>query len=124
MRKKRDWDVFFAGGFYAEHKGIAYNLENFLQLVKDNPTEFMRYCEISVTENGLIFLACPSHAKIEEYLNKKGFKNLCQVWYDNLDFETLTKSQLKVLYALEENRLIVKGLVDYMRREKSEYNEG
>ena len=79
MRKKRDWDVFFAGGFYAEHKRIAYNLENFLQLVKDNPTEFMRYCEISVTENGLIFLACPSHAKIEEYLNKKGFKNLCQV---------------------------------------------
>ena len=101
--------------WYAERKGIAYNVDNFIELARANPDRFIRYCEIAVTENGLIFLAVPSHREIEKYLRKKGFTNLCMVWYNILECEYFSSAQVKTLEALEASHLLASGLVERYR---------
>lgn len=97
---------------YEKYRHVAFTLSEFLKMVKANKEHFIRYCEIVVTDNGLIFLASPSHMGVAEWLRKKGFKNFILVWYDgyvSYDKENamkLTASQMKVLSALLDHGLI------------------
>ena len=102
---------------YERYRHVAFTLSEFLKMVKANKEHFIRYCEIVVTDNGLIFLASPSHMDVAEWLRKKGFKNFILVWYDgyvSYDKENimkLTKGQMIVLAALLDCGLIY-SLID------------
>ena len=97
---------------YAKYRHVAFTLDEFLKMVKANKEHFINYCEIVVTDNGLIFLASPSHMDCAEWLRKKGFKNFILVWYygfvsyDKGNAMKLTASQMKVLVALLDHGLI------------------
>lgn len=91
---------------YYKYRGVGFSCNQFLKLVKEHPDEFIHYCEILVTENGIVFLACPNHEQTERLLTQKGFSNLLWVWYDNLKWGTLTDAQFKVLQSLRQNLLI------------------
>lgn len=101
---------------YEKYRHVAFTLSEFLKMVKAYRFHFIHYCEIVVTENGLIFLASPSHGSVAEWLKKKGFANCVSVWYndwtlENCDvknFKRLTASQLRIL-----NSLIGHGLISY-----------
>lgn len=101
---------------YEKYRHVAFTLDEFLNMVKENRKHFINYCEIVVTGNGLIFLASPSHSSVAEWLKKKGFVNCVSVWYndwtlENCDvknFKRLTASQLRIL-----NSLISHGLMSY-----------
>ncbi len=45
---------------YERHRHVAFTLDEFLKMVKANKEHFINYCEIVVTDNGLISLASPS----------------------------------------------------------------
>lgn len=91
---------------YERHRHVAFTLDEFLKMVKVNKEHFINYCEIVVTDNGLIFLASPSHMDCAKWLRKKGFTNFILVWYngfvsyDKENAMKLTTSQMKVLAAL------------------------
>lgn len=91
---------------------VAFTLDEFLKMVKVNKEHFINYCEIVVTDNGLIFLASPSHMACAKWLRKKGFTNFILVWYsgfvsyDKENAMKLTTSQMKVLAALLDRGLI------------------
>lgn len=99
---------------YEKYRHVAFTLSEFLKMVKENRKYFINYCEIVVTENGLVFLASPSHVSVVEWLKKKGFVDCISVWYDNWafescdikDFKRLTESQLRVLDSLVSHGLI------------------
>lgn len=97
---------------YERYRHIAFTLDEFLKMVKANKEHFINYCEIVVTDNGLIFLASPSHMDVAEWLRKKGFTNFILVWYDGFvsydkgNAIKLTASQMKVLAALLDHGLI------------------
>lgn len=101
---------------YEKYRHVAFTLDEFLNMVKAHKEHFINYCEIVVTENGLVFLASPSHGSVVEWLKKKGFVNCVSVWYndwmlENCDvknFKRLTASQLRIL-----NSLISHGLMSY-----------
>ena len=91
---------------YERHRHVAFTLDEFLKMVKANKEHFINYCKIVVTDNGLIFLASPSHMDCAEWLRKKGFTNFILVWYngfvsyDKENAMKLTTSQMKVLATL------------------------
>lgn len=97
---------------YERYRHVAFTLGEFLKMVKANKAHFIRYCEIVITDNGLIFLASPSHMDVAEWLRKKGFTNFILVWYngfvsyDKENCMRLTKGQMKVLAALLDHGLI------------------
>lgn len=99
---------------YEKYRHVAFTLDEFLNMVKAHKEYFINYCEIVVTENGLVFLASPSHCSVVEWLKKKGFVDCISVWYDNWAFEScdikglkrLTASQLRVLNSLVSHGLI------------------
>lgn len=97
---------------YERYRHIAFTLDEFLKMVKANKEHFINYCEIVITDNGLIFLASPSHMDCAEWLRKKGFTNFILVWYNGFvsyDKENAMKlitSQMKVLAALLDRGLI------------------
>lgn len=101
---------------YEKYRHVAFTLDEFLNMVKAHKEYFINYCEIIVTENGLIFLASPSHGSVAEWLKKKGFINCVSVWYNDWtlencgvkNFKRLTASQLRIL-----NSLISHGLMSY-----------
>lgn len=96
---------------YEKYKHVPFSLDEFLKMAKANKEHFIRYCEIVVTDNGLIFLASPSLMDVAEWLRKKGFKNFILVWYngfvsyDKENAVKLTASQMKVLSALLDHGL-------------------
>lgn len=99
---------------YERYRHIAFTLDEFLKMVKANKEHFINYCEIVITDNGLIFLASPSHDSVAKWLKKKGFVNCILVWYnawgfshyDTRDAKRLTESQIRVL-----NSLVYHGLI-------------
>lgn len=103
---------------YEKYRHIAFTLNEFLKMVKENRKHFINYCEIVVTGNGLIFLASPSHDIVLEWLKKKGFSNCISVWYMDWCFENcrernfkmLTASQRRILNSLVRHELIWLGL--------------
>lgn len=111
MAKQEDL-VFSESNPYEKYRHVAFTLDEFLKMVKANKEHFINYCEIVVTDNGLIFLASPSHMDVAEWLRKKGFTNFILVWYngfvsyDKENAMKLTASQMKVLSALLDHGLI------------------
>ena len=111
MAKQEDL-VFSEFNPYEKYRHVAFTLSEFLKMAKANKEHFIRYCEIVVTDNGLIFLASPSHMAVAEWLRKKGFTNFILVWYngfvsyDKENAMKLTASQMKVLAALLDRGLI------------------
>lgn len=91
---------------YIIYAHVGFCLEEFIKLAKAYKEDFTSYCEIVITENGLIFLASPRHADIEEWLHKKRFRNICKVWYDSIEVPSITKAQQKVLDRLKQEGLI------------------
>ncbi len=93
---------------YERHRHVAFTLDEFLKMVKANKEHFINYCEIVVTDNGLIFLASLSHMDCAKWLRKKGFTNFILVRYNGFvsyDKENAMKlptSQMKVLAALPD----------------------
>lgn len=96
---------------YLKYRGMGFNTEEFIKMTRKYPTEFVRYCEIVVTENGIIYLAAPSHAYVEERLIKKGYENICSIWYRRVICHELTPMQKKVIENLKEEGLLAKELL-------------
>lgn len=111
MAKQEDL-VFSESNPYEKYRHVAFTLSEFLKMAEENKEHFIRYCEIVVTDNGLIFLASPSLMDVAEWLRKKGFTNFILVWYngfvsyDKENAMKLTASQMKVLSALLDHGLI------------------
>lgn len=105
---------------YEKYRYVAFSLDEFLKMVNENKEHFICYCEIVITDNGIIFLASPSHDIVLERLEKKGFSNCISVWYidwgfgecDVKDFKRLTASQRRVLKSLISHGLIVGFISD------------
>lgn len=93
---------------YLKYRGMGFNTEEFIKMTRKYPTDFVRYCEIVVTENGIIYLAAPSHSYVEERLAKKGFENICSIWYRRVICHTLSHMQKKVIEDLKEEGLLAK----------------
>ena len=91
---------------YLTYAHVGFCREEFIKLTKAYEENFIAYCEIVITENGVIFLAVPSHGQVVKWLHKKGFRNICQVWYDYAEAPSMTKAQRKILDCLEEEGLI------------------
>lgn len=92
---------------YVKYRHVGFSVEEFVKMTRDYPRDFIMYCEIVITENGLVFLASPSHYQIVQWLKKKGFKNCCEVWYNAAVGESLlTKAQSRVLNHLHNVGLI------------------
>lgn len=99
---------------YEKYRHVPFSLDEFLEMVKANNRHFINYCEIVITENGLIFLASPSHESVVKWLKKKGFINCISVWYNCWSFESsteacqkLTASQLRVINSLIDHGLML-----------------
>lgn len=93
---------------YLTYRHVGFSLDQFLKLTKEYPSEFMYYCEILITKNGIIFLASPSHEQVERWLRKKRFREICRVWYDYQEAPSFSHTQKKILNALEHCHLIVR----------------
>lgn len=99
---------------YEKYRHVPFSLDEFLGMVKANNRHFINYCEIVITENGLIFLASPSHESTVKWLKKKGFNNCISVWYNHWSFESsakvrqkLTASQLRIINSLIDHGLML-----------------
>ena len=53
-------------------------------MTKQYPASFTYYCECVITQNGLVFLASPSHSLEAERLKKHGYHGLVLVWYEGI----------------------------------------
>ena len=103
---------------YVKYRHMGFNAEQFIKMTHNHPHDFIMYCEVVVTGNGLVFLASPSHYQTVAWLEKKGFKNCCEVWYSVSQCEgTLTKSQKHVLDDLYNAKLISKFAAYCLRKE-------
>lgn len=91
---------------YLKYRGIGFRLEAFIEMTRKYPGDFTHYCEIVMTENGIIYLAAPSHAYMEERLAKKGYDNLCTIWYDRAICHQLSPVQKKTIEALQDTALL------------------
>lgn len=94
---------------YEKYRHVGFNVHEFIKLTREYPTDFVNYCEIVVTENGIIFLASPSHAQVDKWLGKKNFRNNLFVWYYAQLGENVTRAQRAVLNRLERAGLIIRG---------------
>lgn len=107
-----DWEKPFKSMYelqlnpYQHYAHVEFCIDQFLDLARKYRHYFIAYCEIVITENGLIFLATPRHADIEEWLRKKGFENICKVWYRTMEVANMTKDQRRILDILEKEELI------------------
>lgn len=92
---------------FVKYRHVGFSAEKFIEMTRQYPRNFIMYCEVVVTKNGLVFLASPSHAQVEEWLSKKKFKNCCSVWYGVSQCKgELTKAQKDVLEKLLSANLI------------------
>ena len=95
---------------YLKYRGVGFRLEPFIEMTRQYPQDFTRYCEIVMTGNGIIYLAAPSHAYVEERLAKKGYEHLCNIWYNRVIGHELTEEQRKAIHMLQEEGLLSKHL--------------
>ena len=91
---------------YLKYRGVAFQIEPFIEMTKKYPGNFTKYCEIVMTDNGLIYLAAPSHAYMEERLARRGFTNLCSIWYNMAMCQKLTIPQKKAIEELKKAGLL------------------
>lgn len=93
---------------YLKYRGVGFSLEPFIEMTRKYPGIFTNYCEIVMTENGIIYLAAPSHSYVEERLTKKGYSNLCTIWYKMAICHKLSPMQEKNIRALQDAGLLSK----------------
>ena len=91
---------------YEKYRHVGFNVGEFIKFTWRYPEAFDFCSELAIAENGLIFLASPSHEEISIWLTKKGFKNICLVWYEGWECAHPSKSQEKVIARLEKEKLI------------------
>ena len=81
-------------------------------MTKQYPAHFTYYCECVITQNGLVFLASPSHSLEAERLKKHGYHGLILVWYEGISPDPddtspkMTKEQIDTV-----KKLVKAGLV-------------
>lgn len=95
---------------YTKYRGIGFTPDEFIKMAKKYPRHFTHYCECVVTQNGLIFLASPSHSLEVERLKKHGCHGLVMVWYEGIcrdDMSTkMSKSQIDAVKKIVEAGLV------------------
>lgn len=55
---------------YTKYRGVGFTPDQFIKMTKQYPACFAYYCECVITQNGLVFLASPSHSLEAERLKK------------------------------------------------------
>lgn len=96
---------------YIKFRGVKFGVNSFISMAKKYPRNFVKYCEILITENGGIYLASPSHSYMEEKLLRKGYTSICNVWYSMAIGHHLSEQQQMILEKLKEARLLSPNLV-------------
>ena len=95
---------------YTKFRGVGFTPDQFIKMTNEYKKCFTYYCECLITQNGLVFLASPSHSIEAERLKKHGYRGLVMVWYEGIcrdDTSTkMSKSQIDAV-----KRLIEAGLV-------------
>jgi hypothetical protein len=95
---------------YTKYRGIGFTPDEFIKMTKQYPKCFTCYCECVITQNGLVFLASPSHYIEMERLKKHGYQGLVMVWYEGIcrdDMSTkMSKSQIDAVKKLVEAGLV------------------
>lgn len=98
---------------YTKYRGVGFAPDRFIEMTKEYSKHFTYYCECLITQNGLIFLASPSHSVEAERLKKHGYHGLVMVWYegichDDMDDtpEKMTKAQVDAVKKLVEAGLV------------------
>lgn len=97
---------------YTKFRGVGFTPDEFIKMTKQYPRHFTYYCECLITQNGLVFLASPSHSIEAERLKKHWYHGLVLVWYDGICHDPddtskkMTKAQVDAV-----KKLIGAGLV-------------
>lgn len=97
---------------YTKFRGVGFTPDEFIKMTKQYPKCFVCYCECIVTQNGLVFLASPSHDIEMERLKKHGYRGLVLVWYEGIcpdpddTSPKMTKSQIDAVKKLVEVGLV------------------
>lgn len=95
---------------YTKYRGIGFTPDQFIKMTKKYQKCFTYYCECLITQNGLVFLASPSHSIEAERLKKHGYQGLVMVWYDGIYPEDtskkITKAQVDAVKKLIEAGLV------------------
>lgn len=95
---------------YTKFRGVEFTPDEFIKMTKQYPRHFTYYCECVITQNGLIFLASPSHSLAVERLKKHGYQGLVMVWYKGIcpddTSKKMTKAQIDSVKKLVEAGLV------------------
>ena len=97
---------------YTKYRGVGFTPDKFIEMAKQYPKCFMCYCECVITQNGLVFLASPSHSLEVERLKKHGYRGLVLVWYEGIcpdpddTSPKMTKEQVDTVKKLVEAGLV------------------
>lgn len=95
---------------YTKFRGVGFTPDKFIEMAKQYPKCFTCYCECVITQNGLIFLASPSHSVEVERLKKHGYQGLVKAWHEGICRDDtslkITKSQIDAVKKLIEFGLV------------------
>lgn len=97
---------------YTKFRGIGFTPDQFIKMTNEYKKCFTHYCECLITQNGLVFLASPSHSIEAERLKKHGYHGLVLVWYDGICHDPddtsikMTKAQIDAVKKLVEVGLV------------------
>lgn len=121
------------------------NILDFIQITKENPLEFITYCEIIILPGGDIELVSPSHTETAleiaarlEGITKDELKSnipkyveplsyivskyrLVAVWYNSILYNKLNRFQKHTIDLLKYNELISKEPIIYETNEYQNY---
>ena len=93
---------------YTKFRGVGFTPDKFIEMTKQY--RFKYCCECVITQNGLIFLASPSHSLEVERLKKHGYRGLVMVWYEGICPDDtsikMTKAQIDAVKKLVEVGLV------------------
>lgn len=97
---------------YTKFRGIGFTPDEFIKMTRRYHQCFAHCCECVITQNGLVFLASPSHSLEVERLKKHGYRGLVLVWYEGIcpdpddTSPKMTKAQIDTIKKLVETRLV------------------
>lgn len=95
---------------YTKYRGIGFTPDQFIKMTKEYQKCFTYYCECLITQNGLVFLASPSHSIEAERLKKHGYQGLVMVWYEGI-YPDDTSKKMKKAQVDAVKKLVEAGLV-------------
>lgn len=97
---------------YTKYRGIGFTPDQFIKMTEEYKKCFTYYCECVITQNGLVFLASPSHDIEMQRLKKHGYRGLVLVWYEGISPDPddtspkMTKAQIDAVKKLVEVGLV------------------